>query len=99
MCHSGGSSNPKPGPATRLVFDLDPGDDVSMRQLCDVARAVRDLMDDVGLTTFPVTSGSKGLHLYARLDTAGQLARRVGARQTRCAAAGAGRCPRSSPRR
>src|SRR6476661_8761356 len=75
--------NSKPGPATRLVFDLDPGDDVSMRQLCDVAREVRDLMDDVGLTTFPVTSGSKGLHLYARFDTpvsshgASVLAKRV----------------------
>ena len=75
--------NSKPGPATRLVFDLDPGDDVSMRKLCDVARAVRDLMDDIGLTTFPVTSGSKGLHLYARFDApvssqgASVLAKRV----------------------
>jgi bifunctional non-homologous end joining protein LigD len=75
--------NSKPGPATRLVFDLDPGDDVNMRQLCDVAREVRDLMDDIGLTTFPVTSGSKGLHLYARFDTpvsshgASVLAKRV----------------------
>jgi bifunctional non-homologous end joining protein LigD len=57
-----------PGPATRLVFDLDPGEDVTMRQLCEVARAVRDLMSDIGLTTFPLTSGSKGLHLYAPLD-------------------------------
>lgn len=56
------------GPATRLVFDLDPGDDVPMSQLCEVARAVRDLMDDVGLTVYPLTSGSKGLHLYARFD-------------------------------
>ncbi len=75
--------NSKPGPATRLVFDLDPGDDVTMRQLCDVARAVRDLMDDIGLPTFPVTSGSKGLHLYARFRTpvssrgASVLAKRV----------------------
>lgn len=50
----------KPGPATRLVFDLDPGPDVPMKQVCDVARAVRELMDDLGLRTFPVTSGSKG---------------------------------------
>ncbi|WP_099023589.1 ATP-dependent DNA ligase [Mycolicibacterium palauense] len=56
----------KPGPATRLVFDLDPGEDVGMDQLCWVARAVRDLMDDIGLPTYPLTSGSKGLHLYAR---------------------------------
>ncbi|ORW05378.1 ATP-dependent DNA ligase [Mycobacterium kyorinense] len=58
----------KPGPATRLVFDLDPGEGVTMAQLATVARAVRDLMADIGLTTFPLTSGSKGLHLYAPLD-------------------------------
>lgn len=59
----------RPGPATRLVFDLDPGEGVGAHQLCEVARAVRDLMDDIGLVTFPVTSGSKGLHIYARFTT------------------------------
>lgn len=58
----------KPGPATRLVFDLDPGEGVTMPQLCEVAHAVRELMNDIGLTLFPLTSGSKGLHLYAPLD-------------------------------
>ncbi|MEE6137160.1 ATP-dependent DNA ligase [Mycobacterium sp. 050128] len=58
----------KPGPATRLVFDLDPGEGVTMAQLAEVARAVRDLIADIGLTTFPLTSGSKGLHLYAPLQ-------------------------------
>ncbi len=57
----------RPGPATRLVFDLDPGAGVTMAQLAGVARAVRDLIADIGLTTFPLTSGSKGLHLYAPL--------------------------------
>lgn len=55
------------GPATRLVFDLDPGEGVTMKQLCEVAQAVRELMGDIGLTTYPLTSGSKGLHLYAPL--------------------------------
>jgi bifunctional non-homologous end joining protein LigD len=58
----------KPGPSTRLVFDLDPGEGVTMAQLAEVARAVRDLIADIGLTTFPLTSGSKGLHLYTPLD-------------------------------
>ncbi|HPX38192.1 MAG TPA: ATP-dependent DNA ligase [Mycobacterium sp.] len=57
----------KPGPANRLVFDLDPGEGVTMAQMCEVAHAVRELMDDIGLTVYPVTSGSKGLHLYASL--------------------------------
>src|SRR5258707_10175612 len=55
-------------PATRLVFDLDPGEGVTMKQMCEVAQAVRELMDDIGLTTYPLTSGSKGLHLYAPLE-------------------------------
>jgi bifunctional non-homologous end joining protein LigD len=59
----------KPGPATRLVFDLDPGEGVTMPQLCEVAHAVRELMSGIGLTLFPLTSGSKGLHLYAPLDS------------------------------
>ena len=58
----------KPGPATRLVFDLDPGEGVTMAQLAKVARAVRDLIADIGLTTYPLTSGSKGMHLYSPLD-------------------------------
>jgi len=73
----------KPGPATRIVFDLDPGEGATMKQLCRVAREVRDLIDDIGLTTYPLTSGSKGLHLYVPLGEpissrgASLLARRV----------------------
>jgi len=73
----------KPGPATRLVFDLDPGENVTMPQLAEVARAIRDLIADIGLSTYPVTSGGKGLHLYSPLDkpvstrAASILARRV----------------------
>ncbi|TGD87412.1 ATP-dependent DNA ligase [Mycolicibacterium sp. CH28] len=61
------TSGGKPGPATRLVFDLDPGEGVTMPQLGEVATAVRELMDDIGLAVYPLTSGSKGLHLYAPL--------------------------------
>lgn len=57
----------KPGPATRLVFDLDPGEGVTMAQLAEVAHAVRELITAIGLTTYPLTSGSKGLHLYTPL--------------------------------
>lgn len=60
--------NLKPGPATRLVFDLDPGEGITMARMAEVARGIRDLIADIGLTTFPVTSGSKGIHLYAPLD-------------------------------
>lgn len=57
----------RPGPANRVVFDLDPGDGVTMVELAEVAHAVRELMDDIGLAVYPLTSGSKGLHLYVPL--------------------------------
>jgi DNA ligase D-like protein (predicted ligase)/DNA ligase D-like protein (predicted polymerase)/DNA ligase D-like protein (predicted 3'-phosphoesterase) len=55
------------GPATRIVFDLDPGEGVTMPQLSEVAGAVREMMSDIGLDTYPLTSGSKGVHLYVPL--------------------------------
>jgi bifunctional non-homologous end joining protein LigD len=63
-----GEQPERPGPATRLVFDLDPGEGVTMARLADVARSIRDLIDDIGLSTYPLTSGSKGLHLYVPLQ-------------------------------
>lgn len=56
------------GSATRLVFDLDPGEGVGLVECAEVALAVRDMVADVGLTAFPVTSGSKGIHVYVPLD-------------------------------
>ncbi|MCU1695351.1 MAG: ATP-dependent ligase [Mycobacterium sp.] len=56
------------GPATRIVFDLDPGEGVTMPQLSEVAGAVREMMSDIGLDTYPLTSGSKGVHLYVPLN-------------------------------
>ena len=56
------------GPATRLVFDLDPGDDVSLAECAEVAIAVRDMVAQIDLVAFPITSGSKGIHVYVPLD-------------------------------
>jgi bifunctional non-homologous end joining protein LigD len=52
----------------RLVFDLDPGPGVSLAECAIVARAVRDVLGPHGSELFPVTSGSKGLHLYLGLN-------------------------------
>ncbi len=51
----------------RLVIDLDPGPPAGLGACCTVALAVRDRLADLGLATAPVSSGSKGLHLYAAL--------------------------------
>ena len=50
----------------RLVFDLDPGPGVELADCARVARAVRERMP--GSALVPVTSGSKGIHLYSWLD-------------------------------
>jgi bifunctional non-homologous end joining protein LigD len=52
----------------RLVLDLDPGPGVSLSECAEIARLVRDILRDIGHDPVPVTSGSKGIHLYAPLD-------------------------------
>ena len=52
----------------RLVIDLDPGDPAGLGECSQVALLVRDRLAADGLECSPVTSGSKGLHLYSGLD-------------------------------
>ncbi|ROS73633.1 ATP-dependent DNA ligase [Cellulomonas sp. PhB143] len=52
----------------RLVLDLDPGPGAGLAECAQVARWARALLTGMGLEPFPVTSGSKGIHLYAALD-------------------------------
>lgn len=52
----------------RLVIDLDPGDPAGLGECAQVALLVRERLAADGLHCVPVTSGSKGLHLYAGLD-------------------------------
>jgi bifunctional non-homologous end joining protein LigD len=51
-----------------VVFDLDPGPPAGMVECCRVALLVRELLDGIGLRSFPKTSGSKGLQVYAPLN-------------------------------
>lgn len=52
----------------RLVIDLDPGPPAGLDACARVAHIVADRLAEDGLSTVPVTSGSKGLQLYAGLD-------------------------------
>ena len=52
----------------RLVLDLDPGPGMGLTDCAEVARLARVILKDMGLDPMPVTSGSKGIHLYAALD-------------------------------
>ena len=51
----------------RLVIDLDPGSPAGLRECARVALMVRERLDALGLDLYPVTSGSKGMQLYAPL--------------------------------
>jgi len=52
----------------RLVIDLDPGPPAGLDECAKVAHLVAERLAADGLSTVPVTSGSKGLQLYAVLD-------------------------------
>jgi bifunctional non-homologous end joining protein LigD len=51
----------------RMIFDLDPSiDDFAVVK--DAARWLRQLLDELSLTPFVMTSGSRGLHIWVPLD-------------------------------
>jgi bifunctional non-homologous end joining protein LigD len=50
-----------------LRVDLDPVPGVEWPQIRDVAMVAREVLTDFGLTAWPKTSGSRGIHIYARI--------------------------------
>ncbi len=54
----------------RMVLDLDPGPGAGLQECAEVARLARAILTEMGLNPMPVTSGSKGIHLYCALDGA-----------------------------
>ena len=51
-----------------LRVDLDPVPGVPWTQIRQVAMVTRDVLKDFGLTGWPKTSGSRGFHIYARIE-------------------------------
>src|SRR5262249_5569140 len=51
-----------------LRVDLDPIPGVPWSQVREVALVVRDTLADAGLTGWPKTSGSRGFHIYCRIE-------------------------------
>ena len=51
----------------RLVIDLDPGHPAGLKECAKVALVLRERLETLGLELYPVTSGSKGMQLYASL--------------------------------
>ncbi|SDL32766.1 ATP-dependent DNA ligase [Tessaracoccus oleiagri] len=73
----------RPQNPDRLVLDLDPGPGSTVPQLVELAHLLREVLQGIGFESVPVTSGSKGIHLYAGLDgsmtsdDAAELAREI----------------------
>ena len=51
-----------------LRVDLDPVPGVEWPQIMDVALVAKSVLEDFGLTAWPKTSGSRGFHIYARIE-------------------------------
>jgi bifunctional non-homologous end joining protein LigD len=51
-----------------LRIDLDPVPGVEWPQIREVAKVVRATLDDLGLIGWPKTSGSRGIHVYVRIE-------------------------------
>ena len=73
----------RPQHPDRLVIDLDPGSPAGLHECALLALMVRERLESIGLSTAPVTSGSKGMQLYAALpgeqdsDTIRDIARKI----------------------
>jgi len=51
-----------------LRVDLDPVPGVPWQQMVRVALVAREVLSDFGLTGWPKTSGSRGIHIYSRIQ-------------------------------
>lgn len=75
----------------RMVFDLDPAEDVPFAQVKAAALHLREVLDAAGLTSFPLLTGGKGIHVVVPLQPrhgwdvikafSGGLAQRMAAEQ------------------
>ena len=51
----------------RLIFDLDPDEALDFKDVIDAAKHLRDTLSDLGLVSFAMLSGGKGVHVIAPL--------------------------------
>jgi bifunctional non-homologous end joining protein LigD len=51
-----------------VLFDLDPSPDVGFREVVQVALLVKEVLDALGLSGFPKTSGADGFHVLVPIE-------------------------------
>ncbi|MGH2784726.1 MAG: non-homologous end-joining DNA ligase [Actinomycetota bacterium] len=57
-----------PAHTDELRLDLDPQPGTDFTHIREAAREVKVLLDELGITGFPKTTGNRGLHVYVRLE-------------------------------
>lgn len=57
----------KPNNPDWCLIDLDPSDKTSFEQVIQTAQVTKDVLDDLGILSYPKTSGSTGIHVYIPL--------------------------------
>lgn len=65
--HVWGARADRPDCPDRLVFDLDPDEAIGFDRVKDAAREMRDRLAGLGLTSFLLATGGKGLHVVVPL--------------------------------
>jgi len=65
--HIWGSRIDKLEKPDRIIFDIDPDEGLDFSNVRDAARHMRDLLGALGLETFPMVTGGKGIHVIAPL--------------------------------
>jgi bifunctional non-homologous end joining protein LigD len=66
--HGWGSKVGKVECPDRLVFDLDPDEGLDFGNVKDAAVTIRELVRGLGLESFPLLTGGKGMHVVIPLD-------------------------------
>ena len=66
--HGWGARMPNLDAPDRMVFDLDPADDVPFNAVLTAAQLIRRILVSAGLKSFPLVSGGKGIHVVVPLD-------------------------------
>ncbi|HKX92450.1 MAG TPA: DNA ligase D, partial [Sphingomicrobium sp.] len=67
--HGWGSKVDKVECPDRLVFDLDPDEGLDFSNVKDAAVTIRELVAGLGLESFPLLTGGKGIHVVIPLDS------------------------------
>ncbi|MCJ8190748.1 DNA ligase D [Sphingomicrobium aestuariivivum] len=70
--HGWGSRNHALEAPDRLVFDFDPDEGLDFEAVKAAAVTVRDILKEMGLESWPMLTGGKGVHVVAPLDASAE---------------------------